>query len=101
MTGHFRRGLKPVLRIIILWQPIGLPVPGQPGSLFSPPETTMTPTPQQDAAAPSGSHVPHALEPRRIQSDALLGGRRRLIIDHEGSSYTLLLTRNGKLILTK
>ena len=39
--------------------------------------------------------------PLRIASDELLRGERRLIIDHGESSYTLLLTRNGKLILTK
>lgn len=39
--------------------------------------------------------------PQRIASDELLRGERRLIIDHGESSYTLLLTRNGKLILTK
>jgi hemin uptake protein HemP len=41
------------------------------------------------------------MEPQRVRSEALLRGGRRLIIDHGGASYTLLLTRNGKLILTK
>jgi hemin uptake protein HemP len=41
------------------------------------------------------------MEPQRVRSEALLRGGRRLIIDHAGASYTLLLTRNGKLILTK
>lgn len=43
----------------------------------------------------------HARQPQRIRSDSLLQGERRLIIEHGGASYTLLLTRNDKLILTK
>jgi hemin uptake protein HemP len=39
--------------------------------------------------------------PRRIRSGDLLQGQRRLVIEHGQASYTLLLTRNGKLILTK
>ncbi|MBK1702223.1 hemin uptake protein HemP [Thiococcus pfennigii] len=42
-----------------------------------------------------------AREPQRVRSDTLLQGGRRLIIEHGGASYTLLLTRNDKLILTK
>lgn len=40
-------------------------------------------------------------EPKRVRSDTLLHGERRLIIEHQGANYTLLLTRNDKLILTK
>ncbi len=40
-------------------------------------------------------------EPNRVRSDSLLRGERRLIIEHAGACYTLLLTRNDKLILTK
>ena len=39
--------------------------------------------------------------PRRIASTDLLRGERRIVIEHRETSYTLLLTRNGKLILTK
>lgn len=39
--------------------------------------------------------------PQRVASNELLRGDRRLIIEHGESVYTLLLTRNGKLILTK
>ena len=39
--------------------------------------------------------------PRRVDSADLLQGEKRLIIEHGESDYTLLLTRNGKLILTK
>jgi hemin uptake protein HemP len=38
---------------------------------------------------------------RRIQSQQLLQGSRRVVIDHGKASYTLLLTRNDKLILVK
>lgn len=37
----------------------------------------------------------------RVRSDRLLGGHRRLIIEHAGEDYCLRLTRNGRLILTK
>jgi hemin uptake protein HemP len=48
---------------------------------------------EQDATA--------ARRARRIQSDQLLQGSRRVVIDHGKASYTLLLTRNDKLILVK
>ena len=38
---------------------------------------------------------------RRVSSEQLLAGRRELLIEHGGEEYRLLLTRNGKLILTK
>lgn len=38
---------------------------------------------------------------RRLSSAELLRGQRRILIDHGGACYTLLLTRNGKLILVK
>jgi hemin uptake protein HemP len=39
-------------------------------------------------------------EPKRISSQALLEGRRELVILHNGREYRLRLTQNGKLILT-
>ncbi|SER16962.1 Hemin uptake protein HemP [Faunimonas pinastri] len=39
--------------------------------------------------------------PREIASDALLGGRRELVIMHGSERYVLRQTRQGKLILTK
>ncbi len=38
---------------------------------------------------------------RRLHSEQLLQGSRRVIIEHGEASYTLLLTRNDKLILVK
>ena len=39
--------------------------------------------------------------PRRIESTDLFQGSSRIIIAHDGVEYTLLVTRNGKLILNK
>jgi len=49
----------------------------------------------------SGAGTCRSPKPQRVRSDTLLQGARRLIIEHDGASYTLLLTRNDKLILTK
>jgi len=48
----------------------------------------------------SGSAATAATE-RRLQSNQLLRGGRRVVIEHGDASYTLLLTRNDKLILVK
>lgn len=39
--------------------------------------------------------------PCRVASAELLRGKRKLIIEHGDTTYVLLLTRNGKLILNK
>ena len=39
-------------------------------------------------------------ETRRIESTALLGSKKELVIVHNGREYRLRLTQNGKLILT-
>jgi hemin uptake protein HemP len=44
---------------------------------------------------------PAELEPRRLSSRDLLRGDRRIVIEHGDARYTLLLTRNDKLILVK
>lgn len=61
----------------------------------------MTPPAQHNPPGLDRTPAPGGPEPQRVPSEALLRGGRRLIIDHGGSSYTLLLTRNDKLILTK
>ena len=38
---------------------------------------------------------------RQLDSRALFGAAQVVLIHHEGSTYTLRKTRNGKLILTK
>ena len=40
-------------------------------------------------------------QPRSVTSEALLQGARRLTIAHGGDVYTLHLTRQNKLLLTK
>ena len=37
----------------------------------------------------------------RVQSPQLFGGSNRLVIDHQGQEYVLLITRNGKLLLNR
>ncbi|HRM69635.1 MAG TPA: hemin uptake protein HemP [Thauera phenylacetica] len=55
------------------------------------------------SSAPDGSVEGDSATPPRLllTSKALLGDRRELRIEHEGSEYILRATRNGKLILTK
>jgi hemin uptake protein HemP len=40
-------------------------------------------------------------QPPRLNSTQLLRGGRRVVIEHGEARYTLLLTRNDKLILVK
>jgi hemin uptake protein HemP len=42
----------------------------------------------------------HANAPQKVQSEALLGSAKELLIVHNGREYRLRLTQNGKLILT-
>ncbi len=39
--------------------------------------------------------------PRRLSLEAILEGRREVIIQHRGEDYRLRLTSNDKLLLTK
>ena len=55
----------------------------------------MIPSSSLPAAADEAAPV------RTLSARALLGGGRLLRIEHEGEIYTLRLTRNNKLILTK
>jgi hemin uptake protein HemP len=41
------------------------------------------------------------LPPRRLTSNELMQGERRIVIEHGDARYTLLVTRNDKLILVK
>jgi hemin uptake protein HemP len=51
------------------------------------------PKPQQEDADKGAPPI--------LSSEALLAGRRQVIIQHGGERYRLLLTRSNKLILTK
>lgn len=42
----------------------------------------------------------HAIAPRKVHSEALLGSANELRIVHNGREYRLRQTQNGKLILT-
>jgi len=46
----------------------------------------------------AAERVAHA--PQKVQSEALLGTAKQLLIVHNGREYRLRLTQNGKLILT-
>lgn len=61
----------------------GTPIAARPGE---PPEA-------RDAGERSG--------PRRIQSPALFGDDREVVIIHQDQEYRLRITRSDKLILTK
>lgn len=39
--------------------------------------------------------------PEKVSSKQLLGETKKLFIQHAGSEYTLIITANNKLILTK
>ena len=39
-------------------------------------------------------------EPKRVNSEQLLGPKKELVILHNGREYRLRMTQNGKLILT-
>jgi hemin uptake protein HemP len=54
---------------------------------------------REEACAPETQDESVAI--RTISSRDLLGGRAVLRIEHEGEFYTLRLTRNNRLILTK
>ncbi len=42
-----------------------------------------------------------ASPPSSIQGEQLFKGRQEILIDHNGDTYRLRITKNGKLILTK
>jgi hemin uptake protein HemP len=60
----------------------------------------MTSPTQQPLPPPLTASQP-AGEAPRLDSAQLLGGRKQVAISHGGELYSLRLTRNGKLILTK
>lgn len=53
------------------------------------------------AQDPATTEMPQPVEPPVFDSVQLLGGRKQIAILHGGETYSLRLTRNGKLILTK
>lgn len=57
----------------------------------------LRPAPARAEPAPRAEGVP---KPGRVESSALLGNARELVIEHAGREYRLRVTQNGKLILT-
>jgi len=59
-------------------------------------------SPRMQAQSPAKTSIGATSSPeRRLHSEQLLQGSRRVVIEHGNASYTLLLTRNDKLILVK
>jgi hemin uptake protein HemP len=55
---------------------------------------------------PAKPHLDEAPDPkadplRRIRSEELFAGKLEVLIEHDGQTYRLRLTRSGKLILHK
>lgn len=61
-------------------------------------DTTLPP--QEPAKEHAGHAIPARAQPQRVDSAALFGSSRELIIVHNGREYRLRLTQYGKLILT-
>jgi hemin uptake protein HemP len=53
--------------------------------------------PDAATARPGGSHAAAATVPSHV----LFAGQRRLLIEHAGEIYTLQITKQNKLLLTK
>lgn len=51
--------------------------------------------------APTQISIPHQSLPDVIRSEDLFDGTSTITILHQGMSYTLRITRQGKLLLTK
>jgi hemin uptake protein HemP len=49
----------------------------------------------------TASHESAGGDARVLDSGQLLGGAETVQIDHRGARYTLRITRNGRMILTK
>jgi hemin uptake protein HemP len=63
-----------------------------------PPEngtTPLAPSGEPDRSSEEGAPTP------RIPSRELFGRRRRIIIEHSGREYSLIITKQGKLILNR
>jgi hemin uptake protein HemP len=59
-------------------------------------------TPKREAATEDQPAPAHPAEgPRRIKVSELLGGRREVILEHDGQEYRLRITASRKLLLTK
>lgn len=59
--------------------------------------------PREDPRARSSEYLIYSVQVSqgRCSLNALLNGLNQLLIEHQGEAYTLRLTKNKKLILTK
>jgi hemin uptake protein HemP len=59
--------------------------------------------PREDPRARGSGQASYAVQVSRGRTtlQALLNGQTHLLIEHQGEAYTLRLTKNNKLILTK
>ena len=62
---------------------------------------TRSPTSTTVPAATSKTPQAQSVPDRIVDSSALLGGQKSMLIHHLGDIYRLQQTRHGKLILTK
>jgi len=65
--------------------------PRRPASADPEPPPVLTLSPSSEDSAPTP----------RIRSHELFGPGRRVIIEHSGREYTLIITRQGKLLLNR
>jgi len=68
---------------------------------MSPPPASHPTAPRAAAFAPAGPASAQPQAGAAIESATLLQGGKSVTISHNGESYRLQLTRQGKLILTK
>ncbi|MHB1214857.1 MAG: hemin uptake protein HemP [Thiobacillus sp.] len=59
------------------------------------------PVPPLDISPLSGGREPQTRPPGGIATARLFQGSREVLIDHNGETYRLRITKNDKLILTK
>lgn len=60
-----------------------------------------TPKMEHGSFEPQNDGGQRKLPAPRIRSDALFGDHDRIVIEHRGQDYLLLITRNGRLLLNR
>ena len=70
-------------------------MPGIANEQHDPPEGPLPEPAALDPLARQEDKLP------RVRSPQLFCGSNRLVIDHQGQEYVLLITRNGKLVLNR
>lgn len=57
--------------------------------------------PEVSSRSPQPTTHPAAVDLSRLDARTLFGGRRGLLIEHDGALYRLRITQHNRLILTK